>query len=329
MEGANMALEAEMTQGHQALRKKVVIRVDPERRQWWKETMSKLLPELDVVLWDEDKFRKEDISYAIVWAPPRGALASLPNLECVLSVGAGVAHITEDPSYPRKVPIIRTVGTALRQRMCEYVALHVLRIHRRLPEIEEAARAGEWKQFVEPVASNIVVGVMGVGNLGTAVGSTLRGLGYQVKGWSRRGRPVEGIKIYTRDQLPAFLEGVHILVSILPGTADTENVIDSRTISLLPKGAWVINVGRGSQVNESDLIAGLNSGHLAGAVLDVFRREPLPSDHPFWKHPKILITSHTASAIEPSVGGTIIAENLRAFMRGEKVSDVVDIEQGY
>jgi glyoxylate/hydroxypyruvate reductase len=311
------------------MKKKVVIRVDPERREWWKETMSRLLPELDVVLWDEDKYRKEDISYAIVWSPPVGGLASLPNLECVLSVGAGVAHITDDPTYPRKVPIIRTVGAALRQRMCEYVALHVLRIHRRLPEIEKAARAGEWKQFVEPVASNILVGLLGIGNLGAAVASTLRGLGYQVSGWSRRGRPIDGVRIFAHGQLSQFLSGVNILISILPGTADTQDIINKSTISQLPQGSWVINVGRGSQVNDVDLIAALDSGHLAGAVLDVFRREPLPIDHPFWKHPKILITSHTASAIEPSVGGTIIAENLRAFMNGQKIADVVDIEQGY
>ena len=311
------------------MKKKAVIRVDPGRREWWKKTISDLLPELDIVLWDEDKYRKEEISYAVVWAPPHGGLASLPNLECVVSIGAGVAHITDDPTYPRTVPIIRTVGAALRQRMCEYVALHVLRIHRRLPEIEAASRVGEWKQFVEAIASNVLVGIMGVGNLGAAVGSTLRGLGYQVRGLSRSGRPVEGIGIYSREQMREFLNGVNILISILPGTADTDNIINSSTISQLPKGAWIINVGRGSQVDDSDLIGALDSEHLAGAVLDVFRQEPLPSDHPFWKHPKILITCHTASFIEPSVGGSIIAQNLRAFMSGQKIVDLVDIEQGY
>jgi glyoxylate/hydroxypyruvate reductase len=309
--------------------KKVVIRVDPERRQWWKETMIKLLPGYDVLLWDEDNFDKRDIGYAIVWAPPAGALASLPNLECVLSVGAGISHITDDPTFPKNVPIIRTTGEALRQRMCEYISLHVLRIHRRLPEIERAAKDREWRQFVEPVASNVMVGIMGVGNLGAAVGSTLRGLGYQVRGLSRRGRPLDGIEIFKNNRMSEFLKDTNILVSMLPGTDETKNIIDAKTISQLPAGSWIINVGRGNQVVDSDLINGLDTGQLGGAVLDVFRKEPLPRDHPFWRHPKILITCHTASAIEPAVGGKIIADNLIAFAEGQKIPDLVDIEQGY
>lgn len=309
--------------------RKVVIRVDPERRQWWKETMSKLLPELEVVLWDEDKYRKEDIAYAIVWAPPAGGLASLPNLRCVLSVGAGVSHITDDPTYPRNVPIIRTVGEALRQRMNEYIALHVLRVHRRLPEIEDASKAREWKQFVEPLAGEICVGIMGMGNLGAAAARTLLGLGYRVKGWSRHGRPIEGIDVYSAERLADFMKDVRILALILPATQETNNIINRGSISLLPKGAWIISAGRGNQINEADLLDALNSGHLKGATLDVFRQEPLPADNPLWANRKVLITSHTASFIEPSVGGEIIARNLRAFMNGHQVSDIVNIEQGY
>jgi glyoxylate/hydroxypyruvate reductase len=310
-------------------KKRVVIRVDPERRAWWKETMSNLLPEMEVFLWDEDSYCKEEINYAIVWTPPHGGLARLPNLECVFSVGAGVSHITDDPSYPWHIPIVRTVGPPLQQRMREYVALHVLRIHRRLPEIEAASKAREWKQFVEPVAGDVMVGIMGMGNLGTPTALTLRGLGYQVKGLSRRGRPVDGVEVYKRDDLPRFLNNLKILVVILPATRDTDNIINHRTIHLLPRGAWIIGAGRGTQISDSDLMNALDEGHLEGAVLDVFRQEPLPTNDPLWKHPKILITSHTASAIEPSVGGKIIADNLRAFMEGQEVPDLVDMTQGY
>jgi glyoxylate/hydroxypyruvate reductase A len=309
--------------------KKIVIRIEPERSQWWKKTISSHMPDLDVVLWDEDEYQKEDIAYAIVWAPPAGGLAELPNLRCVVSVGAGVSHITDDPTYPRNVPIIRTVGAPLRQRMCEYVALHVLRIHRRLPEIEKASRAGEWKEFIEPLASEIQVGIMGMGNLGSAAARTLVELGYRVRGWSRRGRPIPGLDVYGAEHLDEFLDGVQILVSILPATPETDHIICRRTLSRLPKGAWVIAAGRGNQIHDSDLLAALDSGHIAGAVLDVFRKEPLPSSDPFWHHPKILITCHTASFIDPSVGGQIIAENLKAFIEGRSISDIVDIEQGY
>jgi glyoxylate/hydroxypyruvate reductase A len=308
---------------------KIVIRVDPERRQWWKQTMSELLPEYEFVLWDEDDFDKGEIIYAITWSPPAGALASLPNLKAVFSVGAGISHITDDPSYPRHVPIIRTTGERLRQRMCEYITLHVLRIHRRLPEIEAASARREWKQFVEPVASNVVVGLMGVGNLGGAVASSLQGLGYSVRGLTREGKPRAGLEVFPYGEISQFLAGVNILISILPGTPETENIVRSEHLTQLPDGAWVINVGRGSQVNDEDLLAALDTGKLAGAVLDVFRREPLPSEHPFWAHPKILITSHTASAIEPAVGGEIIAKNIRDFVAGAPVADLVDMDRGY
>jgi glyoxylate/hydroxypyruvate reductase A len=309
--------------------KKIVIRVDPERRQWWKETMISLLPGYEVYLWDEDEFDKNDIDYAIVWAPPSGMLAALPKLQAIFSVGAGVSHITDDPTFPRHVPIIRTTGPALRQRMCEYIAMHVLRIHRRLPEIERAARAGEWKQFVEPVASNVRVGIMGAGNLGAAASNTLIALGYDVRTLSRRGDPVSGLTIYPRTAISEFLHGINILICMLPGTPETDDIISADSIGKLPTGAWIINVGRGTLVNDDDLLAALDRDHLGGAVLDVFRREPLPSDHAFWHHPKILITSHTASAIEPAVGGEIIANNLLSFVAGKKLSDLVDIDQGY
>jgi glyoxylate/hydroxypyruvate reductase A len=309
--------------------KKLVIRVDPERRSWWKETVSKFLPDLEILLWDEDKYLSEEISYAVVWAPPFGGLAKLINLECVLSVGAGISHIIDDPTYPRHVPIIRTVNDALRQRMSEYVALHVLRIHRRLPEIEESAKQASWNQFLEPIAQEIQVGIMGMGNLGAAAAKTLLGLGYRVRGWSRRGSPVEGVDVYGFEALDDFLEGNRILISILPATCQTENILNEQTISKLPRGSWIINAGRGTQINDLDLLCALDSGHLSGAVLDVFRQEPLPKESAFWNHSKILITCHTASAIEPAIGGKTIADNLLAFIRNEAVNGLVNIEQGY
>lgn len=309
--------------------KLVVIRVDPERRAWWKETMSALAPEFKFVLWDEDEFEKGKVEYAIVWAPPHGMLASLPKLKCVFSVGAGVSHITEDPTFPKDIPIVRTTGPALRQRMCEYVALHVLRIHRRLPEIEAAAANREWKQFVEPTANSTTVGLLGVGNLGGAVGSTLKALGYKVKGLTRRGNRQADFPVFARNELGMFVENVDILISLLPGTPDTDRILNKKLFSIMKRGSWVINVGRGSQVDDDELLEALDTDILSGAVLDVFRTEPLPPTHPFWFHPKILITSHTASAIEPAVGGEIIARNLKDVAAGRPVADLVDMKQGY
>ena len=307
----------------------IVIRTDPSTREFWKSKISDLLTNANVFLWDEDEFEASEIDFAIVWAPPPGMLASLPNLRAVLSVGAGISHITDDPTHPSELPIVRTTGPALTQRMCEYIALHVLRIHRRLPEIEAARKNHEWKWIVEPTAESKTVGIMGVGNLGAAAAKCLKALGYKVKGLARSDKKIPGIEVYTPANITDFLNGVDILVSLLPGTDETENMIRRETIELLPKGAWIINVGRGSQVNDEDLIAALNSGHLGGAVLDVFRTEPLPKDHKFWEHENILITSHTAGSIEAEIGGEIIAKNILKLVAGETPADIVDLEKGY
>lgn len=310
----------------------VVIRVDPERRQWWKDTLTELLPAYGVFLWDEDaeSFQRDAIDYAVVWMPPLGMLASLPRLKCVLSVGAGVSHILRDESFPSAVPIVRTVSDDLRKRMCEYVALHVLRVHRRLDEAYEAHRRSEWVQFVEPLARDVPVGILGLGNLGASAASTLHGLGYPVLGWSRRGAPVPDVEVHHgQDGLNAVLSGAQIVVCMLPGTDATRNLLDSNRLRRMRLGSHLINVSRGETVDDEALLDVLRNGPLAGATLDVFRDEPLPSEHPFWTTPNVLVTSHTASAIEPATGGRIIAANIRAFEAGETLPDVVDMEQGY
>lgn len=308
----------------------LVIRVDPQRRVWWKETLQKLLPELKIVLWDEDEFDPEEIEYAVVWNPPLGFFKHLVNLKCVASVGAGVSHILKDPDYPKHVPIIRTVGEDLRRRMSEYVVLHVLRFHRRLPEIEAAQKKRQWVQYVEPLAREVNVGVMGLGNVGGFAARTLASIGYNVSAWVRHPRKMEGITVYAgNEQLAGFLAKTRILVCMLPETPLTVRILNRQTFDAMPDGGYLINVGRGQNLVEEDLLRALDEGKLSGATLDVFWNEPLPTDHPFWSHPKILITCHTASAIEPKVGGQIIANNIRAFIRGDNIPDIVDIEQGY
>lgn len=308
---------------------KIVVRTDDSTIKSWQKTLNELLPDATIYCWKLDSFISEEIDYAVVWAPPIGMLASFPNLRAVFSVGAGISHITDDATLPSQLPIIRTTGEDLRNRMCEYMLLHVLRIHRRLPEIEKASKNQVWNWIVEPTASTKNIGIMGIGNLGLAVAKSLMTVGYKVKGLARTEKQIDGMDVYTQDQLSLFLKNLDILISILPGTDKTENIIRKETLDQLPKGAWVINVGRGNQVNDNDLIEALDSGHLNGAVLDVFRKEPLPIDHPFWKHPKILITSHTASAIESAIGGQIIASNILKFSKGEHFEDIVDLKQGY
>ena len=310
----------------------VVIRVDPERRQWWKETVSELLPGYRVWLWDEDaaSFDRTEIDYAIVWMPPLGALASLPNLKAVFSVGAGVTHILRDPDYPKDVPIVRCVNEDLRNRMTEYILLHVLRLHRQLPAIESAVKAGRWEQFVEPLARDRTVGILGLGNLGRASAAALLNVGYQVVGWSRGGSPVEGVEVHSGpDGLDAVLGQSDIVVSMLPGTPATTDLLGDAAFRSMKRGAAIINVGRGETIVDAALCSALEEGQVSAAVLDVFRQEPLPADDPYWTEPNVLITCHTASAIEPATGGRTITGNILAFAAGEQLEDIVDLAKGY
>ncbi len=307
----------------------LIIRIGPAREQWWQDHLQSLLPEIECRLWDEPG-DLEEIEYAVVWRPPAGGLKRFPNLKCIVSVGAGIDHILVDPERPRHVPIIRTTSDDLTQRMREYVCLHVLRHHRRLPEIDDIQRTQEWRQTVNPPAYQRRVGIMGLGNLGGDVARTLSVIGFDVAGWSRRPRDISGVKNFSgADSLEPFLKRSDILVCLLPLTDATRNILNSKLFSTLPPGACLINAARGEHLVEEDLLPALNDGRIEYATLDVFHHEPLPAGHPFWDHPRVLVTPHVASLIDPVAGGESIAANLRCFINGEPVPNLVDLDQGY
>jgi len=307
----------------------LVVRLGNSRAEWWRNILQDLLPDIDCRSWDAPG-DKAEVEYAVVWKPPPGGLKTFPNLKCIISMGAGIDHLLADPDLPRQVPIIRTVGGELRQRMREYLALHVLRFHRRLPDIEAAQRRKAWDQIITPPASKRGVGIMGLGNMGAAAAHTLAELGFAVHGWSRRPKRLHGITCHHGDDgLADFLAQSEILICLLPLTAATEGILNRRLFARLPEGACLVNAGRGAHLVEKDLIPALDSGHLGGATLDVLQQEPPPEDHPFWTHPKILLTPHIASLIDPEAGAKVIAENIRRFRSGEPVQDLVDLSQGY
>ncbi|HEY9538687.1 MAG TPA: glyoxylate/hydroxypyruvate reductase A [Kiloniellaceae bacterium] len=307
----------------------LVVRVGGARASWWLETLRDLLPELEVRAWDDPGDRSQ-VEYAVVWQPPPGGLKTFPNLKAIVSMGAGVDHVLRDPELPRHLPVIRTVGPDLTQRMREYVLLQVLRFHRRLPEIEDALRRRAWDQIITPTAQRRPVGVLGLGNLGADGARQLAQVGFAVHGWSRRPKAVDGIACHSGpDGLATLLPQVEILVCLLPLTPETTGILNRRLFAQLPRGACLINAGRGQHLVEDDLIPALDSGQLGGATLDVLQVEPPPEDHPFWRHPKILLTPHVASLIDPESGAKLIAANVRRLIAGEPVPDRVDVAQGY
>ncbi|OLO05826.1 2-hydroxyacid dehydrogenase [Salinicola socius] len=300
-----------------------------DKTHWWVEQLQVLLPNWTIRPID-DPGDAEAVTYAVVWKPATGAFLAFPNLKAIVSLGAGIDHVLADAELPRRMPIIRTVGTDLTQRMREYVALHVLRHHRDMPTIAANQRERRWKPLVVPPATGRTVGVMGLGNLGGTAASTLAALGFETLGWSRTRHDIEGVTTHAgKAEFDAFLARCEILVCLLPLTEATTGILDARLFARLPRGASVINAGRGAHLVDDDLLAALESGQLYHATLDVFHLEPLPSEHPFWTHPQVTVTPHIASLIDAPTGSRIVAANIERFEATGHVEDLADAGRGY
>lgn len=295
----------------------------------WAETLRAALPGLDVRI-VPDIGDPAEIDMALVWKPAKGLLASLPNLKFVQSFGAGVDNILADGSYPRHVPLARVVDAGLADGMAEYVTLHVLRYHRQMDTMQRNQRTGTWKWLPPIAAAERTVGIMGLGALGEAAARKVAGFGFQVVGWSRRLKAIDGVaSFHGPDHLEGFLRLCNILVCLLPLTPETKHIISRRTMSLLPRGAYIINAGRGGHVAEADLLHAIENDYISGATLDVFAEEPLPEDHPFWTHPKITVTPHNAADSIPALVVPQVVENIERLRRGQPLLRLVDPERGY
>jgi glyoxylate/hydroxypyruvate reductase A len=295
----------------------------------WRGQIDRLVPGLEVRVWP-DIGDAAAIRYALVWRPEPGLLASLPNLKLILSLGAGVDHIFGDPELPRGVPIVRLVDPYLTDAMSEYVAMQVLRLHRGDLEYQAQQQARIWRELPQKNAVERPVGILGFGEIGEAAGRRLRALGFPVAAWGRRQREVEGVTLFAGPEgLPQLLARSEILVCLLPLTAATEGILCAANFAHLPRGAGIVNAGRGAHLIEEDLIPALDSGQLSAAALDVFREEPLPQGHPFWAHPRIIVTPHIAGITNPATAAPIVAENIRRFEAGEPLLNRVDPAQGY
>jgi glyoxylate/hydroxypyruvate reductase A len=300
-----------------------------DKTEWWCQMLRDLMPDWDI--YPINRVPDPDaITYSVVWRPTTGSMTPFRNLKAIVSLGAGIDHVLADKELPQDVPIIRTVGTDLTQRMKEYIALHVLRHHRELPQIQANQAAHLWDQIIVPPAPERRVGVMGLGNLGAAAAQMLAQIGFDVVGWSRSAKDIGGVRTYSGDEsFGAFLDGTEILVCLLPLTDSTLGILNADTFNRLKRGASVINAARGPHLVDSDLIEALGSGQISGATLDVFHVEPLPKEHPFWDHPRITVTPHVASMIDAPTGSKIVAKNIRAFEDAGTVADLADAKRGY
>lgn len=295
----------------------------------WTAVLGKRLPGAEFRVWPEVGDVR-DIDVAVVWRYPKGDLMRYPNLRLICSLGAGVDHIMADPDLPSGVPVARIVDPDLTQGMCEYILLAALRYHRYFPQYAELQRQRRWNKLPPPKISARRVGIMGIGAIGAEAARWLARVGFAVAGWSRAPKTLADIETFHgADGFARFLARTDILVCVLPLTPDTRGIINTRTLAQLPKGAFVINAARGGHVVADDLLAALDSGHIAGATLDVFEPEPLPADHRFWTHPKVTVTPHIAALTNPETAADQIAENIRRVRAGRKLLNLVDSRAGY
>jgi glyoxylate/hydroxypyruvate reductase A len=295
----------------------------------WGNALKAVMPELDFRVYPE-KGNVADVVAALVWRHPHGALRAFPNLKLVVNLGAGVDPIFADPELPQGIPIVRLVDPELTRGMTEYVVLHTLAMHRRMPELAAAQTQSKWHYIHPPDTRLARVGLMGMGNLGGDAAAMLARFGFKLSGWSRQPKQVDGVECFHgRDQLPQFLRNLDILVCLLPLTSQTENLIDATVLRHLKNGAAFINAGRGRIVDDEALLKALDSGRVRHAVLDVFRTEPLPDTHPYWKHPRVTITPHNATAGYPHSAAPQIIDNIKRVLAGEQPFNVVDRDAGY
>ena len=295
----------------------------------WEEMLKQRIPDLDFRAWPEVGNR-EDIEFVLAWKMPPGALNDMPNVKCICSLGQGVDHIFVDPSLPQGAKIMRLVDPWMSQAMSEWVLLHVLRYHRQAPEYEKLRKNKIWKSLPAPDTASRKVGVLGLGALGADAASKIAALGFDTAGWSRTKKQITGVKsYYGKDQLTDFLARTEILCCLLPLTTATEGIINAQTLATLPEGAFVINSGRGGHVVEEDLLAALDSGHIAHAGLDVYRTEPLPQESLFWEHPKVDLWPHVSAQTNPKSAADQVADAIRKVFSDEAPDNLVDPKLQY
>ncbi|HUH60758.1 MAG TPA: glyoxylate/hydroxypyruvate reductase A [Candidimonas sp.] len=311
------------------MRLKIVVAASShEDTHAWAGAFASAHPSIEFIAYSSDR-AGVGADYAIVWSPPPALFAQEQRLKAVFNLGAGVDRLLAMRGLPTDLPVIRLEDAGMATQMAEYVLHGLADVSRGFGRYRAAQESGQWTPAQAIDYGEWPVGVMGLGAIGSEVAQAVAQRGYPTAGWSRTGRSLPGIKTYEGVELAAFLTRTRVLVNVLPLTDATRDILDRRHLGLLQRGGYLINVARGAHVVDDDLLALIDAGHLQGALLDVFRQEPLPCDHPYWLHPNVKITPHI-SAI--TVRRNTIEQVLRkvdALERGHGVSGIVPRSRGY
>jgi len=297
--------------------------------QLWKKALEASLGPLDFRTLD-NLGDKAAIEIVLAWKPAPGLIASFPNVKLIVSLGMGVDHLLADDRLPAGVPIVRIMDDGLVGQMSEYAIYWALRHHRDIDRYAASQRARRWQpeEFVDTIHRR--VGVLGLGTIGQDTARKIAALGFPTAGWSRTPRTMAGIETFSGPEgFGQMLARSDILIDVLPLTRDTRGILGAEAFAALPKGAYFINMARGGHVVDEALLAALDSGHLAGAALDVFNTEPLPPEHRYWTHPGVHVTPHIAGATNPRTASPGVIENIRRMRAGKPLIHTVDPKTGY
>jgi len=292
----------------------------------WLQGLGQALPRATIEVWQPGAAPAD---YAVVWAPPQQFLDEQPGLKALFNIGAGVDALLK-LRLPAGAQVVRLDDAGMSVQMAEYVSHAVIRHFREFDAYEADMREGRWSFRKPRSRADFPVGVMGLGVLGARVAQALSVFEFPVHGWSRTPKVLEGVRTHHGDVgLQTFLSSCRVLVNLLPLTPDTRDILNRETLGRLLPGGYLVNVARGAHLVEEDLLALLDSGHLAGATLDVFRTEPLPPEHPFWRHPKLTLTPHTSARTLRDESIAQIAGKIRALEAGQPIAGLVDRFRGY
>lgn len=313
----------------------LLVAVTGTNAQDWFDRFRAAAPERDIRQWPDHVGAPGDIAYVAAWKAPHGVLRDFPNLKAVFNLGAGVDHLMADPHLP-DVPVVRAVHGNLTMRMTEWVTLHVLLHHRRQPHYMALQSKRVWQSLDDqPAASDVAVGIMGVGEIGADCAAVLQRLGFRVAGWSRSAKQMPGIEMFSGSAgLAAFLARTEILVCLLPATPETDRILNLGLFRQLKRdgalgGAYLINAGRGRLQIDDDIVTALDQKLLAGVSLDVFPIEPLPPDSPLWQHPGAILTPHNAGDLSPRDLAADVTRQIATIEAGGALRHVVDRARGY
>ncbi|WP_308720263.1 glyoxylate/hydroxypyruvate reductase A [Komagataeibacter xylinus] len=306
----------------------MVLKSTAERAEVWGRLFAQYLPDVPFRVWP-DIGDPAEVEYLATWVPPENLLELFPNLKILFSVGAGIDQF-DLSRIPPHVQVVRTIETGLTDGMVAYVQFAVRAIQRDMLRYIHQQRQHVWRALPVRSASQFRVGVMGLGQLGVPVAQSLQGMGYVTQGWARSRHVIDGVKCFAGEaERTEFLATTDILVCLLPLTAQTTGILNRDLFAQMPRGAALVQCGRGRQMVMDDLVAALDEGQLSAAILDVTDPEPLPADHPLWDRPDVLITPHIASSTPAESGGMTIINNIRRYLNNEAPVGLVDRAMGY